>query len=145
MSDQVILLSLPQLVIALVPVVITLFILWRWAMAPGNALYALGRMLLQLLLIGYVLAWIFGATSGALVLLVLAVMLVASGWIALRTVPEHRISLLLASLAGAQSHADLSGYTDTLVGAVQKEVAFNHQQLLALTWTNGQNRARGPA
>ena len=26
-----------------------------------NALYALGRMLVQLLLIGYVLAWIFGA------------------------------------------------------------------------------------
>jgi len=100
MSDQVILLSLPQLAIALVPVVVTLLILWRWAMAPGNALYALGRMLIQLLLIGYVLAWIFGATSGLLVLLVLAVMLAASGWIALRTVPEHRISLLLASLAG---------------------------------------------
>ena len=100
MSEQVILLSLPQLAVALIPVAITLVILWRWDMTPGNAMYALGRMLIQLLLIGYVLAWIFGATSGVLVLLVLAVMLAASGWIALRTVPEHRLNLLRASLAG---------------------------------------------
>ena len=58
MSEQVILLTLPQLAVALIPVAITLLILWRWQMAPGNALYALGRMLIQLLLIGYVLAWV---------------------------------------------------------------------------------------
>lgn len=100
MSDQVILLSLPQLVVAFVPVAITLLVLWRWSMAPGNALYALGRMLVQLMLIGYVLAWIFGATNGWLIVLVLVIMLVASSWIALRTVPEHRNALLLASLLG---------------------------------------------
>jgi putative ABC transport system permease protein len=100
MPEQVILLSLPQLTAAFVPVAITLVILWRWSMGPGNALYALGRMLVQLLLIGYVLAWIFGATSGWLVLIVLVIMLAASSWIALRTVPEQRSKLLLASLLG---------------------------------------------
>ena len=99
MDNTVIQLSLPQLALAFVPVVITVIILVKWSMSAGNVLYALGRMLVQLLLIGYVLAWIFGATSGWLILLVLVIMVVASSWIALRTVPEHRWSLLSASLA----------------------------------------------
>jgi putative ABC transport system permease protein len=99
MSNAVISLSLPQLALAFVPVVITLAILVKWSMSAGNALYALARMLVQLLLIGYVLAWIFGAESGWLILIVLAVMILASSWIALRTVPEHRWKLLGASFA----------------------------------------------
>lgn len=100
MDNPVITLSLGQLSLALIPVAITLVILLKWSMDAGNALYALGRMLLQLLLIGYVLAWIFGANNGWLIVLVLAIMLIASAWIALRTVPEQRLQLLLASLAG---------------------------------------------
>jgi putative ABC transport system permease protein len=98
MENPVITLSLPQLALALVPVAITLAILFKWSFGIGNAFYALGRMLLQLLLIGYVLAWIFGAGNGWLILLVLAIMLVASSWIALGTVREHRKALLGASL-----------------------------------------------
>jgi putative ABC transport system permease protein len=99
MSNAVISLSLPQLALAFVPVVITLAILVKWSMSAGNALYALARMLVQLLLIGYVLAWIFGAESGWLILIVLAIMILASSWIALRTVPEYRWKLLGASFA----------------------------------------------
>jgi UDP-glucose/iron transport system permease protein len=98
MENPVITLSLPQLALAFVPVAITLVILFRWSFGTGNALYALGRMLVQLLLIGYVLAWIFGAHSGWLILLVLAIMLLASSWIATGTVKEHRRQLLWASL-----------------------------------------------
>ena len=98
MENPVITLSLPQLALAFIPVAITLLILFRWSFGTGNALYALGRMLVQLLLIGYVLAWIFGAHSGLLILLVLAIMLVASSWIAMGTVKEHRWPLLGASL-----------------------------------------------
>ncbi len=99
MEDAVLTLSLPQLSLALVPVAITLLILWRWSFGVGNPLYALGRMLAQLLLIGYVLAWIFGAGNGVLIVLVLAIMLLASSWIALGTVKENRRRLLGASLA----------------------------------------------
>lgn len=99
MENSVITLSLQQLAYAFVPVALTLVILFRWSFGTGNALYALGRMLVQLMAIGYVLAWIFGATSGALILLVLAVMLAASGWIAVGTVKQHRKTLLFASLA----------------------------------------------
>ena len=100
MEDPVISLSLTQLAIATLPALATLLILWRWSMDAGNAIYALGRMLLQLLLIGYVLAWIFGASSGWLIALVLLIMAVASSWIALRTVPEQRVKHLWASFAG---------------------------------------------
>ena len=98
MKDAVIVLSLPQLSLALVPVVITLLILWRWSLGVARPLYALGRMLLQLLLIGYVLAWIFGAGDGLLILLVLAIMLLASAWIAMGNVQEQRGLLLGAAL-----------------------------------------------
>ena len=99
MDNPIITLSLAQLALAFVPVLITLGILWRWSFATGNAVYALGRMLLQLLLIGYALAWIFGARNGVLILLVLAIMLLASSWIALGTVKAHRRVLLLSSIA----------------------------------------------
>ena len=99
MENPVITLSLAQLALAFVPVGITLVILFRWSFGVGHPLYALSRMLVQLLLIGYVLAWIFGARSGWLIILVLAIMLVASSWIALGSVKEHRWPLLAASLA----------------------------------------------
>ena len=98
MDNPIITLSLAQLALAFVPVLITLGILWRWSFAIGNAVYALGRMLLQLLLIGYALAWIFGARDGVLILLILAIMLLASSWIALGTVKAHRRVLLLSSI-----------------------------------------------
>ena len=98
MENPVITLSLSQLALAFVPVGITLAILFRWSFGTGNALYALVRMLVQLLLIGYVLAWIFGADNGLLILLVLAIMLLASSWIAMGTVGEQRLHLLGISL-----------------------------------------------
>ncbi len=100
MENSVITLSLTSLSLAFIPVAITLGILFKWSMGAGNAVYALSRMLVQLMLIGYVLAWIFGADNGLLISLVLAVMLLASSWIALRTVPQQRWQLLSASLIG---------------------------------------------
>ena len=54
---------LSQLAIAFIPVLITLGIFLRWSLGVAGAAYALARMLLQLLLIGYVLAFIFGAET----------------------------------------------------------------------------------
>jgi putative ABC transport system permease protein len=97
MDSPVITLSLTQLALAFVPVAITLAILVRWSYGAGHPLYALGRMVVQLLAIGYVLAWIFGAQQGFLILLVMLVMMSASAWIAVGTVPEHRRALLMHS------------------------------------------------
>jgi putative ABC transport system permease protein len=99
-ENPVITLSLYQLSLAFIPAAIAVAVLVKWSMGLGNTLYALSRMLVQLMLIGYVLAWIFGADNGWLITLVLVIMLVASAWIALRTVPDQRWHLLGASLAG---------------------------------------------
>jgi len=87
-----------QLAIAFIPVAITLAIFLKWSLGVGNALYAVARMLIQLLLIGYVLAFIFGAEDAGLIVLVLSVMLVASSWIALGVVKEQRKQLFFRVL-----------------------------------------------
>ncbi len=97
MDNPVITLSLGQLALAFIPVAVTLGVLFRWSYGTGNAAYALGRMVIQLMAIGYVLAWIFRADNGLLILLVLAIMLSASAWIALGTAREHRRELLAAA------------------------------------------------
>ena len=90
---------LTRLGVAFLPVLAVIAIMWRWRVQPGKAAYALMRMLLQLLLIGYVLVAIFQADSSLIVLGVLLVMVTASAWIALNTVPGQRRSLYAISLA----------------------------------------------
>ena len=81
----------PQgLVIAFVPAVIVIGIMLRWQANAGTALYATARMLVQLLLIGYVLIYIFKTDNYGVILAVLAVMLLASAWIGIRPVKKHR-------------------------------------------------------
>ena len=87
-----------QLAIAFIPVAITLAIFLKWSLGVGNALYAVARMLIQLLLIGYVLAYIFGAEDAGLIIIVLSIMLVASSWIALGAVQEQRRQLFFRVL-----------------------------------------------
>jgi len=56
-------------------------------------------MLLQLILIGYALEFIFHADRSWIILAVLSVMLIAASWIALGALPVRRSTLLACSLA----------------------------------------------
>lgn len=98
---------LSRLAIAMIPVALVIGIHWRWSLAPGGAVYAVGRMLLQLLLIGYVLTAIFETQHSGIVLLVLTVMLLIASWISLRTVEGRSLKLygkaLLAIVIGGVS------------------------------------------
>jgi putative ABC transport system permease protein len=98
MNDSVLVIPLDQLALAFVPVLLVLAILYRWSLGTGTAVYALGRMLAQLLVIGYLLSYLFATESAAVVLLVLAVMVLASSWIALRTVSDDRVQLYKTSV-----------------------------------------------
>lgn len=93
-----------RLAIVFIPVLIVLVLMWRWQLGVGKATYALGRMLAQLLLIGYALVFIFAAESGWAVVGILAVMLLASSWIALNTVRQKAtqwfVPALLAIIGG---------------------------------------------
>ena len=75
-----------NLALAFIPVFIVIGIIWKWQLGYKNSIYAVSRMLIQLLLIGYVLAFIFETNSSLVVIGVLSIMLFSSSWIALRTI-----------------------------------------------------------
>ena len=86
-----------NLILAFIPAIAVVGILWKWGLGYGNSLYAIFRMLIQLLLIGYFLIFIFKSDSYLIVVGVLAIMLFASSWIALRTVKIPRRVLYMKS------------------------------------------------
>lgn len=88
-----------DLALGFVPVLVTLVIIYYWATSVKSALVAIARMLIQLLLIGYALNYIFNANSQWIILLVLMFMLVAASWISLTSLPVERKSLVVFSAA----------------------------------------------
>ena len=98
MNASVAQISLTGLALAFLPALVVLGILYRWRAGAGTALYATVRMLVQLLLIGYVLIAIFEADHYLIIAAVLAVMLGVSSWIATRTVGADRARAYLRAL-----------------------------------------------
>lgn len=107
MDNTVNTISFFNLLFAFIPVFIVLSIIWKWRLNYKNAAYAVVRMLLQLLLIGYVLVYIFEADNDWIVIGVLSLMLAAAAWISLRTmsIPLRKVYLfaLAAILIGGVS------------------------------------------
>ncbi|WP_455222039.1 ABC transporter permease [Kaarinaea lacus] len=105
MSNSIQDISLLNLSLAFIPTVFVLVILYKWHMNYGNALYAIVRMLIQLLIIGYLLVFIFNTESAWIVLAILLVMVIASSWIALGVAKKHqgklfRYALLSIAIGG---------------------------------------------
>ncbi|TQV73940.1 ABC transporter permease [Aliikangiella marina] len=98
MSETIQTISLTNLAIAFIPVVIVIGILVKWSLDAKNAVYAVSRMLGQLLLVGYVLAFIFDSDSGWLIFGILVVMVFASSWIALGVIKTDRMAFFGYSL-----------------------------------------------
>lgn len=76
------------------PVAIVVVILATWSHKLTNTLIAISRMVLQLILIGFVLTYIFTSEKLWMVLLVLSVMALAASYISLRMVKEYRKALI---------------------------------------------------
>jgi len=87
--------SFLNLLWVMIPVVLVIVIYIRWTQDKTTLFYALFRMLIQLILIGYVLTYIFTADSPYLVLLILSVMLVAASMISMRPVEKRQRVLYL--------------------------------------------------
>lgn len=79
--------TLIDICIGFLPVLITLMIIFYWADNIKTAVLAVIRMLLQLMVIGYALNFIFNANSQWIILLVLTFMLMAASWISLNSLP----------------------------------------------------------
>jgi len=97
-----------NLALAFIPVIAVIFILYRWSLEANNAVYAVIRMLVQLLLVGYVLAAIFQAQSAWIVMLVLVVMVVSASWIALGAAKSQRLKLYRHAFWGIVSGGGLT-------------------------------------
>lgn len=107
MNNSILTISLANLAMAFVPVLIVLGILYKWSLKSHTALYAVIRMLTQLILVGYVLTFLFTTNSPLLVIAVLTIMLMASGFISLRSVSKKTgksyLHLMIAISIGSLS------------------------------------------
>ncbi|MCP5023372.1 MAG: ABC transporter permease [bacterium] len=90
--------SLDRLALVAVPALAVVWLMYRWSLGAGGAIYALARMLGQLLLVGFFLVHIFTADGPWLVLAIMGGMMFVASWIALRTVPDQRYKLFGKSL-----------------------------------------------
>ncbi|MGR8978672.1 MAG: ABC transporter permease [Gammaproteobacteria bacterium] len=98
---------LANLALAFIPVLAVIGILIKWRLDAFNAIYALIRMLAQLLMIGFFLTTLFSSQSATLIVSILALMILISSWIALGSIKIHRGQLyskaLLAMALGSGS------------------------------------------
>ena len=81
--------SLANLLWVFIPVGIVIIIYALWTEDKKTLFYALFRMILQLLLIGYVLSYIFQTKEPPLIVLILSIMLIAASMIALRPIKNR--------------------------------------------------------
>jgi putative ABC transport system permease protein len=92
------LIPLENLLLAFIPVMLVAWIIFRWSLNTTEIGVAVVRMTAQLLLIGYVLAWLFEQQHIAILGSVMLVMALMSTWISLRKVSHARTQLYLKTL-----------------------------------------------
>ena len=108
MNSGVLEVSMVGIALAFIPAAIVLLVMFAWRAGAGTAVYATVRMLVQLLLIGYVLIYIFETDNFAIILAVLAFMLLVSSWIAIRPLNNkssrtYLITLVSISVGGVST------------------------------------------
>ena len=96
--------EITHLLYLLLPLGIVGYFYWRWVGSSTEIAYATIRMLLQLLLIGYLLTYLFDTASGWMTLLIVLVMITAASLITLRNIIDSSIqsyrAVFLAILIG---------------------------------------------
>jgi len=93
MNNNVIQIEWFEIGVAFLPMTFVIAILFAWSGRVWTAIYSISRMLVQLIVIGYFLVFIFSATDAWVISLVLAVMLLVASWISLGPVSEVRHQL----------------------------------------------------
>ena len=110
--------GIPGLVVAFLPTLVVLAIMYAWTAGVGTGVYATVRMLAQLLAVGFVLVFIFESESPLFIAGVVAVMLLVASSIAVRPIPEttwrsYGLALIAISLS---SVATLALVTQSVIG-----------------------------
>ena len=94
MDEKITFIPFSQLLIIFIPAGMVVFILRSWSLEWINSLYAIGRMLIQLIIIAYFLTFLFSTNNSLITLFILVSMVFIASWIALGTVSKDRIKLL---------------------------------------------------
>ena len=97
MNESITIIPLSKLIIVFLPTSIMIFILYKLSLGWKSYLYAVGRMLIQLMLIGYFLSYIFLSNNYMIIMFILFLMISTASWIALGTVFEERQKLFLTA------------------------------------------------
>ena len=97
--NEVAIIPLANLLLGFLPVILLIGIMKLWGLNALQPIYANFRMLIQLLLIGYVLTYIFETDQPIIILLVILFMILMSSWIALRPLQERGIKAFLVVVA----------------------------------------------
>jgi putative ABC transport system permease protein len=99
--------SLWRLALLLIPLVMVGWVSFRWVGKSGELVVATGRMVVQLLLVGYVLMWLFQVDGPWVTLGVVGFMILVSSWIAVRTVKSMKgkafVDAVMAIMIGGGS------------------------------------------
>ncbi|MEP2274458.1 MAG: ABC transporter permease [Reichenbachiella sp.] len=98
MDKSIQIISIPNLLISFIPVLVVFYVLWKWKQGVKTSIWAIARMVIQLILVGYVLTYIFESDNAWIVMGVLSIMLFSSSWIALRTLSDKRSELIVKAL-----------------------------------------------
>jgi len=120
MSTSIQVIPVFNLTLAFIPVFIVIIIQYLWTREHHHGIYGVSRMLVQLLVTGYFLAYIFDAGSVWIVMAVLSVMVSVASWIALRTVRHRQLKLYPKALISL-----LIGGATTLILVTQGVLSLN--------------------
>ena len=80
-----------ELSLVFIPTAILLLIMFRWQLKGFVGLYANIRMVLQLLLVGYLLTYVFKIAQPIIIIIVIILMILISAWIALRSLKDKNL------------------------------------------------------
>lgn len=123
MADTIQAIPLVNLVFAFIPALVVVVIMLRWSLKGWHAMYAMARMVLQLLLIGFFLLYIFASEHAAAVIIIIAVMLFISSWIALGPISSKRPGMYTKVLC-AMAIACITTLLLVIMGVLQLEPWF---------------------
>ena len=131
MNNTLTIIEVPQLALAFIPVLAVLFIQFKWALSQKKTIHGLIRMLVQLLLVGFFLGYIFESSSAWLVLVLLIIMVLFSSWIALNNIDVPKGQLFHKAVLAIA----LSGVATLLIitqGVLQLSPWYHAQTLIPL-------------
>lgn len=131
MAKTLAIIELPNLALAFIPVIVVLFIQFYWSIPQKKTIQALARMLVQLLLVGFFLAYIFESSSAWLVLVLLIIMVLFSSWIALNNIEAPKRQLFQKAVLAIS----ISGSITLIIitqGVLQLSPWYNAQILIPL-------------